>query len=72
MALKSGSLKLLKPFGPVQACNRIALPLPLPRFPELQKAIKVEKGYNKTLRFYDTFVQQPNYLPLITGTYIRL
>jgi len=27
--LKSGSLNLLKPSGPVQACNGIALPLPL-------------------------------------------
>jgi hypothetical protein len=29
--LKSGSLKLLEPSGPVQACNGIALPLPLHR-----------------------------------------
>jgi hypothetical protein len=28
--LKSGSLNLLEPYGPVQACNGIALPLPLP------------------------------------------
>ena len=28
--LKSGSLNLLEPSGPVQACNGIALPLPLP------------------------------------------
>jgi hypothetical protein len=27
--LKSGSLILLEPSGPVQACNEIALPLPL-------------------------------------------
>jgi len=27
--LKSGSLNLLEPSGPVQACNGIALPLPL-------------------------------------------
>ena len=26
--LKSGSLSLLEPYGPVQACNGIALPLP--------------------------------------------
>jgi hypothetical protein len=26
--LKSGSLNLLEPLGPVQACNGIALPLP--------------------------------------------
>jgi hypothetical protein len=30
IVLKSGSLKLLEPSGPVQACNGIALPLPLP------------------------------------------
>jgi len=28
--LKSGSLNLLEPSGPVQACNGIVLPLPLP------------------------------------------
>jgi hypothetical protein len=28
--MKSGSLNLLEPSGPVQACNGIALPLPLP------------------------------------------
>ena len=27
IVLKSGSLKLLEPLGPVQACNGIALPL---------------------------------------------
>jgi len=31
IVLKSGSLNLLEPSGPVQACNRIALPLPLPQ-----------------------------------------
>ena len=30
VVLKSGSLNLLEPSGPVQACNGIALPLPLP------------------------------------------
>jgi hypothetical protein len=30
IVLKSGSLKLLEPSEPVQACNGIALPLPLP------------------------------------------
>jgi len=29
IVLKSGSLSLLEPSGPVQACNGIALPLPL-------------------------------------------
>jgi hypothetical protein len=28
--LKSGSLKLLEPSGPVQTCTGITLPLPLP------------------------------------------
>jgi hypothetical protein len=28
MLLKSGSLNLLEPSGPVKACNGIALPLP--------------------------------------------
>jgi len=30
IVLKSRSLNLLEPSGPVQACNGIALPLPLP------------------------------------------
>ena len=30
IVFKSGSLNLLEPSGPVQACNGIALPLPLP------------------------------------------
>jgi hypothetical protein len=30
IVLKSGSLNLLEPSGPVKACNGIALPLPLP------------------------------------------
>ena len=30
IALKSGSLNYLEPSGPVQACNGIGLPLPLP------------------------------------------
>jgi hypothetical protein len=30
IVLKCGSLNLLEPSGPVQACNGIALPLPLP------------------------------------------
>jgi len=29
IVLKSGSLNLLEPSGPLQACNGIALPLPL-------------------------------------------
>ena len=29
IVLKSGSLNLLEPSGPVQACNGVALPLPL-------------------------------------------
>jgi len=32
IVLKSGSLSLLEPSGPVQACNGIALPLPLPKY----------------------------------------
>jgi hypothetical protein len=30
IVLKSGRLNLLEPYGPVQACNEISLPLPLP------------------------------------------
>jgi len=32
--LKSGSLNLLEPSGPVQACKGIALPSPLPKWEE--------------------------------------
>jgi len=32
IVLKSGSLNLLEPSGPVEACNGIALPLPLPLY----------------------------------------
>jgi len=28
--MKSGNLNFLEPFGPLQACNGTALPLPLP------------------------------------------
>jgi len=31
--MKSGSLKLLEPSGPVEACNGIALPLPVVIWP---------------------------------------
>jgi hypothetical protein len=31
IVMKSGSLNLFEPSGPVKACNGIALPLPLPQ-----------------------------------------
>ena len=34
IVLKPGRLNLLEPSGPVQACNGIALPLPLPLLPK--------------------------------------
>jgi hypothetical protein len=34
LALKSGSLNLPKPYGPVWVCNGIALPLPYPQVPD--------------------------------------
>jgi hypothetical protein len=37
IVLKSGSLNLLEPSGPVQACNGIALPLSLPLLIYLDK-----------------------------------
>jgi len=36
IVLKSGSLNLVEPSGPVQACNGIALPLPLPPYNKRQ------------------------------------
>jgi hypothetical protein len=35
IVLKSGSLNLLEPSGPVEACNGIALPLPFTRITQL-------------------------------------
>jgi hypothetical protein len=43
--LKSGSLNLLEPYGPVQACNGIALPLPL--CVSIQDGAKVTRQYRK-------------------------
>ena len=40
IVLKSGSLNLLEPSGPVEACNGIALPLPL-LLPYKQKAFRL-------------------------------
>jgi hypothetical protein len=45
--LKSGSLNLLEPSGPVQACNGIALPLPF--FSELIQAEKCMATSGTTL-----------------------
>ena len=38
--LKSGSLNLLEPSGPVQGCNGIALAFPLPRLTKSLKNVK--------------------------------
>jgi hypothetical protein len=46
--LKSGSLKLLKPSGPVQACNGIALPLLLPLPLPDKMTTHVQKKAKKT------------------------
>ena len=43
IVLKSGSLKLLEHSGPVQACNGIALPLPV-----LLKSFKLERVSGRT------------------------
>ena len=42
IVLKSASLNLLEPSGPVQACNGIALPLPLPIIEVHKPLIAVE------------------------------
>jgi len=39
MTLESGSLSLLEPSGPVQTCNGIALPLPLPSYEPKMRAL---------------------------------
>jgi len=43
IVLKSGSLNLLEPSGPVQACNGIALPLHY-----LQGCLKIKSGQHAT------------------------
>ena len=45
--LKSGSFILLEPSGPVQACNRIALPLPLTKsFPNIHPTKQNHSPYS--------------------------
>jgi len=43
--LKSGSLNLLEPSGPVQACNGIALPLPLTLYKEVRNVQYIQSAY---------------------------
>jgi hypothetical protein len=46
--LKSGNLNLLEPYGPVQACNGIALPVPFGLCIEKStKSIAIECKQNK-------------------------
>jgi hypothetical protein len=48
IVFKSGNLSLLEPSGPVQACNRIALSLPLPLYKRLYdlSKYKILSSYN--------------------------
>ena len=48
--LKSGSLNLLEPSGPVQACNGIALPLPL-HFCPYNSHSSLSSSYGSSVRF---------------------
>ena len=52
IVLKSGSLNLLETSGPVQASNRIALPLPLPY--RLLKIIQLLRNYDNVMLLIDT------------------
>ena len=66
--LKSGSLKLLEPSGPVQACNGIALPLPLPItviFQEipLDQPVQICKKYSDPQRLNETHIQTITFIP---------
>jgi len=45
IVLKSGSLSLLEPSRPVQACNGIPLPLPLPLCAEEHSETFTPRGY---------------------------
>jgi hypothetical protein len=54
--MKSGSLNLLKPSGPVKACNGIALPLPL------HKYRYTKRNYNKKEQQQDDKIML-NYRP---------
>jgi hypothetical protein len=55
--LKSGSLNLLEPSGPVKACNGIALPLPL--------TIYDDKDYNNNYNNHTVTISVGN-----TGLYL--
>jgi hypothetical protein len=46
IVLKSGSLNRLEIPGPVQACNGIALPLPLPIALEVILSLSMKGSYN--------------------------
>jgi hypothetical protein len=51
--VKSGHLNLLEPLGPVQACNGVALPLPLPIF----MICSTEAGAKTSVTVTSDFVQ---------------
>jgi hypothetical protein len=63
IVLKSGILNLLEPYGPVQACNGIALLLPLPL-----RIISVVCGTRNTIKRMDTHLfQKSRSYPKILG-----
>ena len=69
--LKSGSPNLLEPSGPVQACNGIALPLPLPCTHEAVTIILIKVKLCNVLVHYFycwyIFVAKSNSAMLISG-----
>jgi hypothetical protein len=61
IVMKSGNLNFLQPSGPLQACNRIALPLPLPK--QLSLLWILATGDNPTLILFHS-------LPFLIHVYI--
>jgi hypothetical protein len=56
IVLKSGSLNLLEPSGPVKACHGIALPLPLPLYLQEEQSLGAFSKLRKATISYVTSV----------------
>jgi hypothetical protein len=59
IVLKSGSLNLLEPSGPVKVWNGIALPLPLP-LPDFKQLTNLIDGHTKSTYITNHFAPTPN------------
>jgi len=52
IVLKSGSLNLLEPYGPVQACNGIALPLAFSKQMVIPLSVLTPDIYSKKTEYF--------------------